>query len=136
MAEPEDVPFDDFAIPDEADQMGVPDAVRFEQAEWEKEQEKKSSAIAGKTDGADTEDVAGNTPTGKNLFSDTASAGKKEQIPVAADDGKTEQIPTAADDKNKVQPQNYVIDLHHQETGGEKTRYKWNVDAIKTLKRI
>lgn len=135
-AEPEDVPFDDFAIPDEADQMGVPDAVRFEQAEWEKEQEKKTSAIAGKTDGANTEDVAGNTPTGKNLFSDTASAGKKEQIPVAADDGKTEQIPTAADDKNKVQPHNYVIDLYHQETGGEKTRYKWNVDAIRTLKRV
>jgi len=135
-AEPEDVPFDDFAIPDEADQMGVPDAVRFEQAEREKEQEKKSSAIAGKTDGANAEDVAGNTPTGENLFSDTAFTGKKEQIPVAADDGKKEQILTAADDKNKVQPHNYVIDLHHQETGGEKTRYKWNVDAIKTLKRI
>lgn len=136
MAEPEDVPFDDFAIPDEADQMGIPDAVRFEQAEREKEQEKKSSAIAGKTDGANTEAVAGNTPTGKNLFSDTVSTGKKEQVPVAVDDGKTEQIPTAADDKNKVQPQNYVIDLHHQETGGEKTRYKWNVDAIRTLKRV
>ncbi len=30
-AEPEEEPFDEFAIPDEADQMGVPDAVRFEQ---------------------------------------------------------------------------------------------------------
>ena len=37
---------DGYAIPDEADQMGIPDAVRFEQAEREKEQEKKSSAIA------------------------------------------------------------------------------------------
>ena len=91
------MPFDDFAIPDEADQMGVPDAVRFEQAEREKEQEKKSSAIAGKTDGANAEDVAGNTPTGENLFSDTAFTGKKEQIPVAADDGKKEQILTAAE---------------------------------------
>lgn len=127
---------DGYAIPDEADQMGVPDAVRFEQAEREKEQEKKSSAITGKTDRADTEDVIENTPTEKNVYSDTASIGKKEQVPVAADDGKTEQIPIAADDKNKVQPRNYVIDLQRQETGGEKARCQWNVDAIRTLKQV
>ncbi len=135
-AEAEDAPFDEFAIPDEADQMGVSDAVRFEQAEREKEQEKKSSAIIGKTDRADTEDVIENTPTEKNVYSDTASIGKKEQVPVAADDGKTEQIPIAADDKNKVQPRNYVIDLQRQETEGEKARCQWNVDAIRTLKQV
>ena len=74
---------DGYAIPDEADQMGIPDAVRFEQAEREKE-----------------------------------------------------QVPVAADDKNKVQPRNYVIDLNRQESGGEKARYQWNVDAIKTLKQV
>ena len=83
-AEPEEEAFDDFAIPDEADQMGIPDAVRFEQTERE-----------------------------------------KEQIPAGDTENRTE-----------VQPQNYVIDLHHQETGGEKTRYQWNVDAIKTLKQL
>ena len=30
---------DGYAIPDEADQMGIPDAMRFEQAQWKKGQE-------------------------------------------------------------------------------------------------
>jgi len=79
---------DGYAIPDEADQMGVPDAVRFEQEQRENEREpqEKWQELKGQTE--------------------------------------TEQVP-AADTENQtsVQPQNYVIDLHHQETGGEKTRY-------------
>lgn len=99
-AEPEEEPFDDFAIPDEADQMGIPDAVRFEQAQRRQEQEK------GPVSGPD-------------------GMAAKEPVPAADTENQT-----------SVQPQNYVIDLHHQETGGEKTRYQWNVDAIKTLKQL
>ena len=139
MAEPEDVAFDDFAIPDEADQMGIPDAVRFEQQEREKERAKSANEpvdISDKADGTAAEDAIEGIQTEENQFSESAVIGEKEQVPVAADDGKTEQIPTAAYDTNKVQPHNYVIDLQRQETGGEKARYKWNVDAIKTLKQV
>ena len=139
MAESEDVPFDDFAIPDEADQMGIPDAVRFEQQEREKEKAKSAKEpvdISDKADGTAAEDAIEGIQTEENQFSESAVIGEKEQVSVAADDGKIEQIPTAADDTNKVQPRNYVIDLQRQETGGEKTRYQWNVDAIKTLKQV
>lgn len=111
MAEPEDVPFDEFAIPDEADQMGIPDAVRFEQAQREKEWEpqEKWQEVNGQTEKDD----------GTAFTSDLAEGNKTEDITEAA-----------------VQPHNYVIDLRRQEAGGEKTRYKWNVDAIKTLKQV
>ena len=87
---------DGYAIPDEADQMGVPDAVRFEQAQRGKEPVSEPDGMTG-----------------------------KEQV-LAAD----------TENQTALQPHNYVIDIHHQETGGEKTRYKWNVDAIKTLKQV
>ena len=106
-AEPEEEPFDDFAIPDEADQMGIPDAVRFEQAEREKEQGLQEQAE-------------------ENPFSEPAGIGEKDQSPVAADTG----------NEKAGQPHNYVIDIHNQETGGEKTRYKWNVEAVRTLKQV
>ena len=101
MAEPEDVPFDDFAIPDEADQMGIPDAVRFEQAQRENEREPQEK----------WQEIKGQTET--------------EQVPAVETENQT-----------SVQPQNYVIDIYSQEAGGEKTRYQWNVDAIKTLKQL
>ena len=47
--EPEEEPFNDFAIPDEADQMGVPDAVRFEQAQQRKEQEIRRQQESGES---------------------------------------------------------------------------------------
>ena len=152
-AEPEEEPFDEFAIPDEADQMGVPDAVRFEQAEQEKRQGLQEQAESdgeqygtpAKTDGADWKDALDNTDTGQKEkepyleTSDTTADITEEKEPVSesADTGEIEQVP-AADTENvmPVQPRNYVIDIHSQETGGEKTRYKWNVDAVKTLKQI
>ena len=80
---------------------------------------------------------------GPSAFSDRAEGSRgeeseKEPVPEPAGMGEKEQLPAAADTKNKIaeQPQNYVIDLKRQETGGEKTRYKWNVDAIKTLKQL
>ena len=87
---------DGYAIPDEADLMGVPDAVRFEQARRGKEPVSEPDGMTG-----------------------------KEQV-LAAD----------TENQTALQPHNYVIDIHNQETGGEKTRYKWNVDAIKTLKQV
>lgn len=91
---------DGYAIPDEADQMGVPDAVRFEQAQRGQEQEKEP-------------------------ISEPDGMAEKELLPAADTENRTE-----------VQPRNYVIDLHHQESGGEKARYQWNVDAIRTLKQV
>ena len=137
---------DGYAIPDEADQMGIPDAVRFEQALREKGQEPQevkgqtekdggTVALSDLTEENKAEEVS-EAQQEKEPLSDIASTEKKKQVSVAADDGKTEQVPTAADDKKKVQPRNYVIDLQRQETGGEKTRYQWNVDAIKTLKQV
>ncbi|MDE6433058.1 MAG: helicase [Lachnospiraceae bacterium] len=106
-AEPEEEPFDDFAIPDEADQMGIPDAVRFEQAEREKEQGLQEQ-------------------TEENPFSEPAGIGEKDQSPVSADTG----------NEKAGQSHNYVIDIHNQETGGQKARYKWNVEAVRTLKQV
>lgn len=90
--------------------MGIPDAVRFEQKQQEKEQWQE----------LEKEKI----PQGQ--FSEPAVIGEKEQVPVAADIG----------NNKSGQSQNYVIDIHNRETGGEKARYKWNVDAIKTLKRV
>lgn len=106
-AEPEEEPFDDFAIPDEADQMGIPDAVRFEQAEREKGQGLQEQAE-------------------ENPFSEPAGIGEKDQSPVSADTG----------NEKAGQSHNYVIDIHNQETGGQKARYKWNVEAVRTLKQV
>lgn len=112
-AEPEDVPFDDFAIPDEADQMGIPDAVRFEQEQRRKEQEIRRQQESG-------ESAEGNH--GPSAFSDGAEGSRgeepeKELVPEPAGMGEKEQLPAAADTENQtsVQPQNYVIDLHHQD---------------------
>lgn len=132
-AEPEEEPFDDFAIPDEADQMGIPDAVRFEQAEREKgqglqeqaESDYELSAISDKADENKTEETA-EVQQEKEPVSEFSTTGNKEQVPVAAD----------TRNKKTGQPPNYVIDIHNQETGGGKARYKWNVDAIKTLKQV
>ncbi|MCM1233827.1 MAG: N-6 DNA methylase [Ruminococcus flavefaciens] len=137
-------PLDGYSIPDETDQMGVPDAVRFEQREkinnlpayddmgiTEKEPQEpkeqtesdgKQHGTSAKTDGTDTGQEK-KEPYPETL--ESADTGEKEQVP-AADTG---NVPS-------VQPRNYVIDIHKQEAGGEKTRYKWNVDAVKTLKRI
>ena len=103
--EPEDVPFDEFAIPDEADQMGIPDAVRFEQAQREKRQTEEDYELSDISD-----------KTHENKLENTGLE--------------------PSDTEKSVQPYNYVIDIHNQETGGEKTRYQWNVDAIKTLKQV
>lgn len=104
-AEPEEEPLDDFAIPDEADQMGIPDAVRFEQEirrQQESERDYEPSATSDKTDENKIED------TSLELF----------------------------DTERSEQSLNYVIDIHNQETGGGKTRYQWNVEAVKTLKQL
>jgi N12 class adenine-specific DNA methylase len=102
---------DGYAIPDEADQMGIPDAVRFEQAQREngREPQEKWQELKGQT----------NKDDGMAAVSDLAEENKTGDISEAA-----------------VQSHNYVIDLHNHETGGEKTRYQWNVDAIKTLKQV
>ncbi len=139
MAEPEDVAFDDFAIPNEADQMGIPDAVRFEQAQREngREPQEKWQELKGQT----------NKDDGMAAVSGLAEENKTEDITEAQQDEKTfseavdtdkkEWSPSADSEKQTVvQPQNYVIDLQHQETGGEKTRYQWNMDAIRTLKQV
>lgn len=147
-------PLDGYSIPDETDQMGVPDAVRFEQAEQEKKQglqkqaesDSKQYGISAKTDGTDTEDVLDNTDTGQKEkepyleTSDiTAEDITEENKPASesADTGEKEPVP-AADTENIIMPQphNYVIDIHRQEAGGERTRYKWNVDAVKTLRTV
>lgn len=133
-AEPEEEPFDDFAIPDEADQMGIPDAVRFEQAKREKEQglqeqaesDYEPSAIPDKADGTDTEDTIEGVQAEENPFSEPSGIGEKEQVPAAADTG----------NERAGQSHNYVIDIHNQEAGGGKTRYKWNVEAVRTLKQV
>ena len=102
---------DSYAIPDEADQMGVPDAVRFEQR-----QKINNYHVA---------------------YEDSEGKEKKEPVSESADTREKEQVPAAETENIMLpQPHNYVIDIHKQETGGEKARYKWNVDAIKTLKQI
>ena len=111
--ESEEEPFDEFAIPDEADQMGVPDAVRFEQ------RKNINNLYAAYAD-----DVELTGQEEKEPPLETSGTGEKEQVPVAEDTEKA------------AQPRNYVIDIHRQETGGEKTRYKRNVEAVKVLKQV
>lgn len=116
-AEPEEEPFDDFVIPDEADQMGIPDAVRFEQAEREKEQgTRRQRQESERQTERDYEPSAIFDKTDENKIKDTSLE--------------------SSDTEKSEQPQNYVIDIHNRETGGEKTRYKWNIEAVKTLKQL
>ena len=138
-AEPEDEPFDEFVIPDEADQMGIPDAVRFEQAQREKarEPQEKWQELEGQTN-KDDGMAAVSDLTEENKKGDITEAQQEEEpLSEPAETDITGQVP-AADMENQtaVQPRNYVIDLQRQETGGEKTRYQWNVDAIRTLKQV
>lgn len=130
---------DGYAIPDEADQMGIPDAVRFEQAQREngREPQEKWQELKGqreKDDGtAAVSDLAEENKTG-----DITEAQQDEKtLSESVDTDKKERSPSADSEiQTVVQPQNYVIDLHHQEAGGEKTRYQWNVEAIRTLKQV
>ena len=56
-----------------------------------------------------------------------------------ADMEKSKKDDSNKDDSNKndvLLKNNYHYNLWEIEKGGAKTRYKWNVEAIKTLKRI
>ncbi len=108
---------DGYAIPDEADQMGIPDAMRFEQA-----QRKKGQETQGQRQESGGQEEKGYGPS---AISDKTNENSIENASI--------EIP---DIEKSEQPHNYVIDIHHQETSGEKARYKWNVDAIRTLKQV
>ena len=71
---------DEFAIPDEVEEMGITDAMRYEM-----EQNQPTIDL-------------GNEPEKKS--------------------------------------QNYKVNIFNRETGGAKTRFQWNVEAVKTLKQI
>ena len=108
---------DGYTIPDEADQMGIPDAMRFEQA-----QRKKGQETQGQRQESGGQEEKGYEPS---AISDKTNENSIENA--------STEIP---DIEKSEQPHNYVIDIHHQETSGEKARYKWNVDAIRTLKQV
>ena len=103
--EPEDTlldrELDEYAIPDEAELMGVPDYIRGE-----------------------TVDTIADDQT-YNDFSDGIS---EVSEPEDRDD-----IPLHVDDNT---PGNFRLNIWNTKEGGAKTRYSWNVEAVKTLRKI
>ena len=97
---------DGYAIPDEADQMGIPDAMRFEQ-----EQNKQTVNM---DDLSAVEMAEQDTKHGDTIQENTKQ--KKQSS------------------RNK--PHNYIMDIFNREIGGAKTRFQWNMEAVKTLKTI
>ncbi len=108
---------DSYAIPDEDDQMGIPDAMRFEQA-----QRKKGQETQGQRQESGGQEEKGYEPS---ATSDKTNENSIENASIEI-----------SDIEKSEQPHNYVIDIHNQETGGEKARYKWNVEAVRTLKQV
>ena len=74
-AELEEEPLDEFSIPDEADQMGVPDAVRYEQGQH------SSTVFTDDMDMIETEDAIEKVQPEKNPFSEFDGTENKEQVP-------------------------------------------------------
>ena len=81
---------------------------------------------------AATVDVSENTETDRNVSDGVQSdeslreSSEKSQL-------KNEPEPTVADNQKK---HNFHYNLWEFEKGGAKTRYQWNIDAIRTLKQI
>ena len=95
---------DEYAIPDEAADMGIPDNIRGEVDEQISEEILEEPEY----------DISDEEP---EIVTDNAKV---------EDEGKFEIR----------QANNYNLDIWATQTGGAKTRYAWNVDAIRTLKRI
>ena len=92
---------DSYAIPDEADQMGIPDAMRFEQA-----QRKKGQETQGQRQESGGQEEKGYEPS---ATSDKTNENSIENASIEI-----------SDIEKSEQPHNYVIDIHNQETGGER----------------
>ena len=113
---------DEYVIPDEAEYMGVPDYIRGEAEDRMIEddavtiEEKPAEAEQSVEPAVTEEQRAAEQPT---------------------DDAKTEETaqihmePFLSDD-----PGNYHLKIWDTREGGAKTRYSWNMEAIKTLKQI
>ena len=95
---------DEYAIPDEVDDMGIPDHIRGEIDEriFEEISEEPEYDIAD------------------------------DESEIVTDDVKLQDEDKAVDGGAR----NYHLDIWDTQSGGAKTRYSWNVEAIKTLKRI
>lgn len=97
---------DEYAIPDEVEEMGITDAMRFEQ-----EQNKQTVNM---DDLSAVEMAEQDTKHGDTIQENTKQ--KKQSS------------------RNK--PHNYIMDIFNREIGGAKTRFQWNMEAVKTLKTI
>lgn len=95
---------DEYAIPDEADDMGIPDHIRGEIDE--------------------------------QIFEEIS---EEPEYDIADDESviMTEDVKSQDEDKaENTEARNYHLDIWDTQSGGAKTRYAWNVSAIRTLKQI
>ncbi|RKI38487.1 hypothetical protein D7V86_19600 [bacterium D16-51] len=95
---------DEYAIPDEAEDMGIPDNVRAEMLD---EDRMVTLAEYGEEIMRETEETDFSLPD-MTLKGQTAPE----------------------------HPENFHLDIWDTKDGGQKTRYMWNVDAIRELKKI
>lgn len=95
---------DEYAIPDEVEQMGITDAMRFEQ---------EQNRQMGNADDLSAVELAG-----QNIGHEETVQHRTEQ-----------KEPT---DRHK----NYMLDIFNREVGGAKSRFQWNMEAVKTLKIV
>ena len=145
---------DGYAIPDEKDEMGTPDYIRAGRQETVQEPEIDLSE--------DMEEPEPENETAEDFGEPAVTAAGQERQSVSDGSGKEygqvsggpeisaegpghgelseEKEPAAQDDRLDLstlpKPPRYHADLLPLESAGAKTRFGWNMEAIRTLKQI
>lgn len=128
---------DEYAIPDEKDEMGTPDYIRAGQQT--EEQETVLPEDIEETEPAGTEPGQERQPVSDGGGGEYGQISGETEI---SEDGKTEieELPEEQEpvtEKPDVpKPPRYHADLLPLESAGAKTRFGWNMDAVRTLKQI
>ena len=153
LEETADEVIDEYAIPDEKDEMGTPDYIRAGQQETVQEPEIDLSE--------DMEEPEPGNETAEDFGEPAVTAAGQERQPVS--DGGQEHEPASEETEisaeglehgelseekepaaqgnrpdlsTQPKPPRYHADLLPLESAGAKTRFGWNMDAIRTLKQI
>ena len=140
---------DGYAIPDEKDEMGTPDYIRAGQQETAMEPEVDLSEDIEELEPEnilpeDAEEPETELGQERQPVSDGSGkeSGQVSEEPGIFAEGKTdneelskEQEP-AAGEPDVPRPPRYHADLLPLESAGAKTRFGWNMEAVRTLKQI
>lgn len=125
-----DVVLDDFVIPSEVEDMGIPDYMRAEA--YALEYEGDLTAISDIVKEHNEDDVQTEAAQEQQTVQDTVTY-KADKTSSLSETDESGQIGFVTE---RPKGKNYHISTFETESAGAKTRYKWNIDALKLLKEI